>query len=243
MIVHNCTQGSSEWKRLRMGRPTASAFDRIITPTGKVSSQAEGYINDLLAELMLGEPLDGPTSPWMDRGHQLESEARAFYELQTGCDVVQVGFTTTDDGRIGASPDGLVGEDGLLEIKVPKASTHVSYLLSERGVDKAYLPQVQGQLYVTGRNFVDIVSYYPGLPEAMIRVERDEEFIALLAAGLKTFCDLLDARREKLAQRGWLAEQRETPEEDWLGVSQEDVDLIVKNMNEKERTGVESISQ
>jgi hypothetical protein len=218
-------QGSEAWLRARMGKPTASSFDRILTPTGKPSSQAGMYCNELLAEIMLGRPLDGIKMPWMERGNVLEAEARAYYELQTGKDVETVGFCTTDDERVGASPDGLVGDDGMVEIKCPLAAQHVDFLLSTRGPDKAYFPQLQGQLYVCERQWTDIISYFPGMPEAIVRVERDEEYIKTLALHLNDFCNLLDARLEKIAARGWLPVLRE--EKDWLGVTEEDVNAIL----------------
>jgi len=148
MIVYrNVAQGSTEWLLLRMGRPTASCFDRIITPSGKPSSQASDYCNLLLAELMLGRPIETPAMPWMERGSLLEDDARAEYEFVNDVTVDRVGFCTTDDGLIGCSPDGLVGEDGLLELKCPKAEVHVGYLLLEdEGVQQAFWAQIPGQL-------------------------------------------------------------------------------------------------
>jgi hypothetical protein len=205
MIIHVCTQGSEEWRRLRMGVPTASEFHRILTPGGKPSKQAESYLFGLLGELMMGRPLDAPSFPWMERGHDLESDAANWYELQ--CDIATkiVGFCTTDDGRIGASPDRLVGDDGLLEIKCPSPDVHVRYLLfPDRGVDAEYRVQVQGQLYVTGRRWCDVVSYHPELPSVIVRVERDEDYIAKLDAELKTFCERLADGKVQLQTRGLL---------------------------------------
>jgi hypothetical protein len=205
VIVHVVAQGSEEWRRLRMGVPTASEFHRILTPTGKPSKSAEPYLCELLGELMMGRPLDSPSFPWMQRGHDLESDAANWYELQ--CDIATsiVGFCTTDDGRIGASPDRLVGDDGLLEIKCPSPDVHVRYLLfPDRGVDAEYRVQVQGQLYVTGRQWCDVVSYHPELPSVIVRVERDEEYITKLEIELQTFCERLAEGRVQLQTRGLL---------------------------------------
>jgi putative phage-type endonuclease len=205
MIRLDMQQGSEEWRRVRMGKPTASEFHRILTPGGKPSKSAEGYLYSLLAELMLGRPLDAPSYPWMQRGHDLESDAALWYEMQ--CDVTTeiVGFCTTDDGTVGASPDRLVGDDGQLELKCPSPETHVRYLLfPQKGVDAEYRVQVQGQLYVTKRAWCDVVSYHPDLPSVIVRVERDEEYIALLAEALTTFCAQLAEGKAELERRGLL---------------------------------------
>lgn len=206
MILHNVKQGSEEWRRLRMGVPTASEFDRILTPTGKRSESAEPYMYDLLAELMMGRPLDAPSFPWMQRGHDLEADAALWYELQKDVITRVVGFCTTDDGLIGASPDRLVGEGGQLEVKCPKPETHVRYLLfPHKGVDAKYRVQIMGQLYVTGRQWCDVVSYHPELPSVIVRVERDEEYIGKLAEALKEFCVRLAEGKAELERQGLLS--------------------------------------
>jgi hypothetical protein len=214
-----------------MGKPTASEFHRLVTPTGKASSQASDYCNELLAELMMGRPLEGLSMPWMDRGKTLEEEARAFYSFQTGRDTQPVGFITTDDDLIGCSPDSLVADDGLVEIKCPSPGVHVGYLLSTEGADKKYYPQLQGQLLVTGRAWVDIISYHPEMPEAIIRVTRNEEYIAKLRDELERFLDVLDVRRTKLKLMGWIKEPRahekkSETEYDWLGISEEEIERL-----------------
>ena len=129
MKVHTVTQGTPEWLALRAGIPTASCFDQILTPKGKVSTQAERYMHQLLAERIMGHPVEQVVTSWMDRGTQLEAEAVNYYEGIREVDTTRIGFLTNDAGTIGASPDRFVGEDGLLEIKVPKEHTHVAYLL------------------------------------------------------------------------------------------------------------------
>jgi hypothetical protein len=198
--IHNVEQLSPEWHRLRLSIPTTSEFKRIVTPTGKLSAQATGYLHRLLAEWILGRELDEDAleTKWMERGRALEPEAVASYEFETERITETVGFITSDDGLIGCSPDRLiVGEPGLLEIKCPAPQTHVGYML-RRTVDKDYWPQIMGQLYVTGREWVDIQSYHPGLPSVIIRVARDEEYIAKLADALRDFTALMVASREFL---------------------------------------------
>lgn len=206
MKIHDCIQGTTEWLNRRAGIPTASEFDKILTPGGKPSKSAEPYMFALLAERMMGHPRIEAVSRWMDRGSQMEAEAVSFYEFQRECETVKVGFITNDAGTIGASPDRLVGESGLVEIKVPAEHTHVRYLL-KKAVDEAYYPQVQGQLWVAEREWADILSYHPEMPPALIRVERDERFIETLSAAVIAFSGLLEAHHAVLVERGWINER------------------------------------
>lgn len=203
MIVHDVVQGTTDWLSIRAGIPTASAFDRIITPKGKPSTQAEKYMHLLLAERMMGHPVTGFQSAWMERGKELEGEAVLYYEGVRELDTQVIGFVTNDERTIGASPDRFVGDDGLLELKVPAEHTHVGYLLT-RAVDAEYYPQVQGQLWVTGRKWLDIMSYHPEMPPAIIRVERDEAYIATLREGVMTFSAALERKAAELKERGWI---------------------------------------
>ena len=210
MITHDVVQGSEEWRRLRMGVPTASEFHRILTPGGKPSASAEKYLFELLGELLMARPMEKPTYPWMQRGNDLEADAANWYELQCDTETRVVGFCTTDDGTIGASPDRLVSDDGLLELKCPAPDTHVRYLLfPSKGVDGDYKVQVQGQLYVTERKWCDVVSYHPELPSVIVRVERDEEYIAKLDAALHAFTEQLALAKAELQRRGLLTTEEE----------------------------------
>lgn len=174
MKIVKCEQYSPEWWEARRGIPTASAFDRIITPTGKLSAQADDYINELIGERVCLTPnffADNPMSAAMANGRDCEPQARSWYELEHA-EVERVGFIMTDDERFGCSPDGLVGSDGCLELKCPKLKTQVKYLLAG-GLPPEYKPQVHGQLIVTGRSWVDFVSYAPGLDKLLVRVTPD----------------------------------------------------------------------
>lgn len=201
MIRVDCIQNSPEWEQARLGIPTASEFHRIVTPTGKRSSQADAYVYQLIAESMTGKAQERFSGGWMTRGHELEAEARGFYELQNDCTVDKVGFCLTDDRKVGASPDGFVCEDGLLEIKCCAPHTHVQYLLS-RKVDADHYPQIQGQLWVTERKWVDIIAYHPEMTPVIVRVERDEKWLRTLENELKYFLVLLETKRQALLERG-----------------------------------------
>lgn len=198
MIVHDLIQGSPEWFKARLGIPTGSSFEKILTPTGKISSQSDGYENRLVAEILTGDPIDDfAGTVWTERGNELEPEAVAYYEMTRGVETQRVGFVTDDERTFGASPDRLVGEDGILEIKCPAPHTHVTLLL-EQNVDQKYYPQIQGQLMVTGRKWVDILSYHPKMPKSILRVERDEKYIAMLRDLLGMVRKNVDAKVAKV---------------------------------------------
>ncbi len=199
MKIFNVQQGTDEWANLRAGIPTASEFSKLLTPTGKVSTQADGYMLDLLAERFMGHPIDDFKSSWMERGQYLEPEARSFYEFQKDITTERVGFMTNDQRTVGASPDSLVGPEGLLEIKCPSPGVHIGYLL-RKPVDSKYYPQIQGQLWISGRKWLDILSYHPEIPPAMVRVDRDEEYIEKLANVVMAFSDELERQHAILLE-------------------------------------------
>lgn len=230
MIVHDVVQGSPEWQQLRAGRPTASNFHKIVTPAKcELSKQADGYMAHLLAERILGYPLDTISTAAMETGREREPEAAACYEFQRGVETIKIGICFTDDGRIGASPDRFVGEDGLLEIKCPNPGTHVSYLLAGASVSADYKPQVQGQLWITGRQYIDCMSFCHRFPEAVFRIERDDSYIAKLSNAVTQFADELDATLERLLALGCrLPEPREAEEYDGrFDVTDADVEAIL----------------
>jgi len=185
-------QGSPEWFAARLGKVTASRVADIVarTKTGVSASRAT-YRAQLVCERLTGMPQDSFKSPAMEWGTLTEPDARAAYEFETNRKVETVGFVQ-HPGFIhaGASPDGLVGEDGLIEIKCPNTATHIETLL-KRCVPNKYLTQIQWQLAVTGRAWCDYVSFDARLPERMRlyiqRVKRDEATIADLEKNVEIF--------------------------------------------------------
>jgi hypothetical protein len=165
---------SFDWWQLRRGVPTASSFDRILTPAkGQPSAQQEDYIAELVAERAeftapYVVPSGGFVSGEMEEGLRREPEARSWYAMQTDGAVRRVGFVLSACGRWGCSPDALVGEDGGLELKNPTAKVHVKYLL-KGGLPAEYRCQVHGCLIVTGRAWFDFVSYHPGFAPLIVR--------------------------------------------------------------------------
>ena len=201
IVLDDLEQGSEAWHAARLGLPTASNFKKLFTATGKASTSAETYFYELLAERLTGKPSSEFTSEWMVRGTELEPEARATYEFIHDTQVEQIGFVYLDDRRhVGCSPDGLVGPDGLVEFKAPKASTHVKYLLAGK-VPSDYVPQVQGQLWITGRKWCDFMSYHPDCDPLIVRVERDDKYITALSAEVDKLAKKLDTAIAKLTKR------------------------------------------
>ena len=206
MIIHrDIEQGSEQWHQLRLGIPTASCFDKIITAGGQPSKQAEAYANTLLAEMLVGKPVETfKKTAWMERGNELEGEAAAYYELTNEIETERVAFVTDDERTMGCSPDRLVGEDGLLELKCPAPNTQVDYILSGK-LDRDYWPQIQGQLLITKRKWVDIVSYYPGMKKpVVINVLRDEAYITTMCGLLARFSAALQVKKQRLIELGHL---------------------------------------
>lgn len=199
-IYHDVEANSEHWLRLRIGRVTASNFDCVLTPGGKPSDQADGLMFSILAEMMVGHPILGPETHWMRRGIELEDDAVESWEFKNGIETKRGGFVTNQEGAIGCSPDRLVGEDGLLQIKTPTAANHVKYLVTKT-LEQKYKPQIQGELYVTGRNWIEIASYNPEMPLATFRIERDADFIIKLEAQLEIFVAKLAARRAELEEK------------------------------------------
>jgi len=191
MIVLNVEQRSDEWFAARRGIPTASNFKKIITATGKRSTQRKDYMYQLAAEKLTGIKEEGFTSKAMDEGTEREEECKWVYAMKKGVYVREVGIILSDDRRYGASPDGLVGDKGSIEMKNPKGKTAVKYLMANK-VPSEYFQQVQGQLYVSEREWCDFISYYPGLPMFIVRVFPDDVFIKQLKKELVAFCDELD---------------------------------------------------
>ena len=198
MRLIDCEQGTPEWLAARLGVPSASMFAKIVTTKGAWSTQADSYINQLVAEELTGETTPVYQNEHMIRGTELEPDARSLYELMTDVSVEEVGFCLHDTLKAGCSPDGLVGEDseGGLEIKCPAPATHVEYL---RGgvLPSKYKQQVMGCLWITGRQWWDFMSYHPNMKPLIVRVERDEEFIAALEANVTKAVNLIKENVEK----------------------------------------------
>jgi hypothetical protein len=180
MRVIDCEQRSEEWDRWR-NRPTASEFSSFITPAkGDYSKQSTAYAAKIVAK-RLGVYVEPPPTFWMEWGTEQEPNAKHAYTLQTGCEITDVGFVLPDGtDAYGGSPDGLVGDDGLIEIKSPKPETLINYHAS--GIlPGEYKPQIQGLLLITGRAWCDFFVFHPELTPFLLRVEADPKYQTKIA--------------------------------------------------------------
>lgn len=200
MIEINVMQGTQDWYNLRLGIPTASQFHRIITPVGlKPSSAAAKYACEKVAERILGFPMEFVQSGAMVRGSAMEESAAAWYEFHREVETRTSGIFLNDDRNVGASVDRLVGDDGILEIKCPLAPNHIANLLGVNDGAEHFL-QCQGQMWITGRKWCDLLSFFPELPPSLIRVERDEKAIEALASEVDRFCVRLDFAERRVRE-------------------------------------------
>ena len=201
MIILDVEQGSEEWFAARVGVPSASIFDKIVTSKGALSTSKQKLIYKLAGERVIGAKEDGYTNGAMQRGIDLEPEARALFELITGLEVEEVGLCYYDEQKDrSCSPDGhIVKEKEGLEIKCPELQTHVEYLIGKKLPTK-YIQQVQGSLYITGLERWHFFSYYPGMKPLHIVVERDEIFIAKLSKALDDLVVELDETHKLLIE-------------------------------------------
>lgn len=187
-------QRTEDWRLDRCGYITASSAYKLMA--GKTTAEYQNYLAQIVSERLTGVPSESFTNSAMEWGVETEELARVSYELSTGFNVEQVGFIKLDD-MIGASPDGLVGDDGLIEIKCPNTSTHLATLLEDK-IDKKYIYQMQLQMYVTGREWCDFVSYDPRLTGKaqmkVINVVRNQATIEALIAEAK----LLNSRANEM---------------------------------------------
>lgn len=178
-------QGSQEWLAERAGKWTGSKFVDVMAiseRTGKPLKARSDAVWQVVVERMTGKAIEGPGGFALAWGHEVEQFARDAYELETGNVVQQVGFIEHQEFPFaGASPDGLIDDDGGLELKCPRDSRiHLDRFLS--GVPAEYIPQIQGCMWVTGRQWWHFASYDPRMPEShrllIIKVPRDEAVIA-----------------------------------------------------------------
>ena len=202
MRIIDCKQGEADWFAARCGVASASRFGAIMaTIKSGEAAERRNYRTDLVVERLTGRPLDGFTTAAMKQGIEREPFARMAYEAHTGNIVQEVGFCRLDDMDAGGSPDGLIGDDGGLEIKCPERSAHLRYLQQDMEPPE-YTWQIQGGLWVTGRQWWDFVSYNPDFPEHLQlivrRIQRNEEAIAKLSAEVRKFLAEVEAEVDRV---------------------------------------------
>ncbi len=201
MIISKHPQGSLEWLQSRAGVITASEMDQILTTDFELRKglMPHSYMCRKLAEKWNGAPLAGFQSLDMEFGNILEEEAIPWLEFTQAISVQRVGLITTNDGAIGCSPDGLIGEDGGLECKCPRADNQVKYVLNNR-VPQDYIVQVHAAMYVTGRKWWTFMSYHRRMPNLVLNVERDAEIMSKIADAMNVFLKHFNGSWERLCE-------------------------------------------
>jgi len=190
MQILDCEQRSLEWFAARAGIPTSSEFATILAKGrgGGESKTRRTYMLKLAGEILTDEPTENYTNQHMERGRIMEGEARAFYAFMTDAEPLPVGFIRNGDK--GASPDALLGDNGLLEIKTKLPHLLIDLILKD-DFPPEHKAQCQGQLWVSERDWLDLVVYWPKLPLFVKRVTRDKSYIAALADAVDAFNDEL----------------------------------------------------
>lgn len=201
MIIHPAAPNSLEWLQARVGIPTASELDQILTPKFKVRTgeMPWSYCYRKLAEKWCGSTVAGYQSIDMEIGRVLEGEALPSYEILRDVKIERVGLVLTDDGRFGASPDGIIGEDCGIEIKCPRADTHIQYLLGGC-VPEDHMLQVQGGLFATGFTKWVFMSYHRRMLPLIVNVERNREMQDAITAALTVFHDNFNSEWERMVE-------------------------------------------
>lgn len=268
MIHHSITQGSIQWHDIRSVMPTASNFERLITPAKWEPTKGEtrrNYQLELLANRIFGiAPDDLFSSAAMAHGREWEPIARAAYEFERDVEIQEGGFFTDDAETYGASPDGLIGEDGLIEFKNPESpKVHLAALIDNLGYEREsaisplwtaqitegssvtgflrdHWAQVQGQLFVSGRAWVDLVCNFARLPMVVVRVYPNPTYLKLLKECLFLFCNDLRGLTEVFKDRGWYRPKKRVVVQDGiesLGLTEADLEAIIASRKAKEPIG------
>lgn len=199
LIVHDMEQGGPEWFAARAGKPTASMFSTVMAKGEGKTRRA--YLLKLAGEILTGEPMETFTNGHMERGHDQEGDARDRYALMYDATPVTVGFVEDTDLGAGCSPDALLGDNGVLEIKSALPHIQIDRLLAGK-IPSEHVAQCQGNLLVTGRDFVDFTSHCPRLPLFVKRAYRDEPYIKNLASEIERFNDELAVTVDRVRRYG-----------------------------------------
>lgn len=200
-VFEDLQQGSDAWHAARCGIPTASMFAQIVKQDGSArkSQQRTTYMMELAGEILTGEPVPGFTSYATERGHEMEPEAREMYTYLTGAKPHQVGFIR--NGQMGCSPDSLVDDNGMLEIKSKLPKFAVACIVDGEFPEE-HKAQCQGALLVSEREWIDLAVYWPGLPLFIKRGYRDDAYLKKLSTALDEFNAELAEAVEKVRSYG-----------------------------------------
>jgi hypothetical protein len=195
--IFDCEQNSETWMRTRMGIPTASKFATVMAKgkNGGSSVTRKDYLYRLAGEIITGEPTENYSNVHMERGHAMEAEARELYGFVHDAPLSRVGFVRR--GNYGCSPDSLIGDDGILEIKTAMPHILIEYILADR-FPAEHVAQCQGALFVTGRQWLDIAIFWPKMPLFIKRIHADTEYHGMLSRALDDFTNELALVVERL---------------------------------------------
>lgn len=191
-------QGSEEWHKARIGMITASRFKDAIAQgrSGGVGKTSENYAYEIVGEILTGEPADVYINAAMEWGLEQEPYAKLAYEEHTLNKIHETGFIEKEE-MIGGSPDGLIGKDGMIEVKCPSSHIHARNLHNKK-VPSEYVPQVQGLLWIAGRKWCDFVSYRPKCDLMIVRIDYDEKYVNELVEKLRGFRSFVKQILEEL---------------------------------------------
>jgi len=209
MKIIECEQGTHEWHQARLGIPTASKIHVLFAPTGKQTANEtrRTYARELAVERITKRPADSCDAWSMIRGRELEPEARIRYYLDTKRSIEQVGFAIADSELTGSSPDGLVGDDGAIEIKCFELK-HYAKIIATGELDHAIMMQCHHTLYVTGRAWIDFVLYTDVEPFSnhcwIKRIERDESICSMIEQAVADFSEEINECERLLIERARL---------------------------------------
>ena len=202
MKIMGCEQNSPEWFEARLGIPTSSMFATVMarSPKGNAPGKTQlTYMRKLAGEIITGAQADNYSNAAMERGHEMEDEARKFYAFMTDEDPVKVGFIR--NGEAGSSPDSLIGKKGLVEIKTKAPHLLIEFFEKDQ-FPPEYMAQCQGQLWIAEREWVDLAAYWPGMPLFVKRAYWDEEYIRKIAREVARFSRELHAMVNRIRAYG-----------------------------------------
>ena len=201
MLIVDCEQRGEQWFNERLGKPSASNFKKILSPTGKKSEQRTKYMYELVDNLITGKTREKYQSAAMKEGSDREEESRTLYELMYGVSVLQVGLVYPDERKqYLCSPDGLILEhEKGLEMKNVDPEMQIETLLANK-MPTIHIPQVQGSMFITGYKTWDFLSYCPGYKPFIVEIKRDDDYITKLEAELNSFNEELLQIVERLKQ-------------------------------------------
>jgi hypothetical protein len=196
--IINCKQNEPDWYQARCGIPTASSFQCLMAERGDGKGRAT-YMRQIAGEIITGLPSESFQTPAMIRGHEMEAEIRETYAFIHGCEPVTVGFLR--NGKKGCSPDALIGENGMLEIKSQRPDILIETILKDEfpSVHKA---QTQGALLIAERDWIDLAIGYTGMPTFVKRAHRDVQYIVKLSLAIDELNEEVAALVDKIKRYG-----------------------------------------